>query len=598
VNRPIHVAHITTVDLTLRFILRGQLRRLQEEGFVVTALSAPGPWVPDLEADGIRHIAWPHVTRAWNPAADARAFFELLRILRVERFDLVHTHTPKAGVMGRIAARLARVPCVVSSIHGLYAMPDDRLAKRISVLALERMAAYFSDLELYANEEDLAWARRIGVVSPSKSRSLDNGVDLRRFDPSTVPADRLAALRKDLGIPQSALVVGAVGRLVAEKGYRELFTAAREVRSVFPDTQFVVLGAPDHDKADAIGSAEMERARKDVIFTGWVEDVRDLLALMDVFVLPSWREGQPLSVIEAAAMGKPLIVTDIRGCREIVRDGVEGLLVPPRNAQRLAAAIERLVESAALRERLGRAARSTALERFDEKKIAEKLIVQYKKLLSRKGIVYQGRHQADGQARVRRARSRDARALARIHREALPEGFLSSLGERFLRRMYLALARDPDAVALVAEDGNGVVGFATGVRSVRGFYRRFYLRHGFQAAVAAAPNLLHGGMIRRITETAAYPADSRDLPDSELLSIAVADGWRSHGVGRALARGILDGLADRGAREIKVVVGAENEGGNRFYAGIGFEHRARISVHAGTPSNVWVYRCHSSSPSD
>lgn len=585
---PKRVAHITTIDLTLRFILLNQLRGLREAGFDVTAVSAPGPWVSDVEAAGIRHIAWPHATRSWDPAADLRAFVELLRILRPERFDLVHTHTPKAGVMGRIAARVAGVPCVVSSIHGLYTMPDDPLRKRLSVLAMERFAALFSDLELYASEEDLAWARRIDLVSPSKSLLLGNGVDLRRYDPSTVSSRRLAALRQDLGIPKNALVVGTVGRLVAEKGYRELFTAAREVRGDMPDIRFVVLGAPDTEKADAIGTAEMERAPDNVIFAGWVQDVREFLALMDIFVLPSWREGQPVSVIEAAAMAKPLIVTDIRGCREVVRDGLEGLLVPPRNAGRLASAIKRLALDADLRRRMGEAARYRAVERFDEQRIVGELLVQYQKLLARKGLG-PGRSQAVGPARVRQARARDASALARIHREALPEGFLSSLGQGFLQRMYLALARDREAVALVAEHGDRVVGFATGVRSVRGFYRRFYLRHGLAAAVVAAPKLLNMKMMRRITETARYPSASQDLPDSELLSIAVTDGWRSHGLGRALAQGILEGLKDRGAREIKVVVGAENEGGNRFYAGMGFEHRARISVHAGIPSNVWVY---------
>jgi glycosyltransferase involved in cell wall biosynthesis len=282
VNGRIRVAHITTVDGTLRFILMNQMRRLRTEGFDVTAVSARGPYAPDLEAEGIPHISWPYVTRSWDPLADVRAFLHLLRILKRERFDLVHTHTPKAGVMGRIAARVSGVPCVVSSIHGLYAMPDDPAVKRIPVLLLEWIAARFSDLELYASQEDLAWARRIGLVNASTSRFLGNGVDLERFDPSAVSVDRMAALRRDLGIPKEALVIGAVGRLVAEKGYRELFAAAREVRRSMPDTRFLVLGSPDRAKADAITDTEIARARRDIVFPGWVDDVRDLLGLMDV----------------------------------------------------------------------------------------------------------------------------------------------------------------------------------------------------------------------------------------------------------------------------------------------------------------------------
>lgn len=386
-TRPIRVAHLATVDSTLRFILLGQLRRIRDEGFDVSTVSAPGPYAAGLEAEGIRHIPWFHATRAWDPAADVRAFLELLRILRRERFDLVHFHTPKPGVMGRLAARRASVPCVVNSVHGFYVTPEDPPVRRIPVLALERVAARFSHLELYDSEEDLAWARRIGIAKGTRSVFLGNGVDLERFDPSAVPAARLSAIRQELGVPEGALLVGTTGRLVAEKGYRELFQAARTVRRTMPNTRFVVLGAPDREKADAIGQGEIERAQEDIIFTGWVDDVRDLLAAMDVFVLPSWREGQPVSAIEAAAMAKPLILTDIRGCREVARDGVEGLLVPARNSQALAAAIGRMLHDPSLRDRLGRAARRRALTRFDERKITGKLLAEYHKLLTRKGII-------------------------------------------------------------------------------------------------------------------------------------------------------------------------------------------------------------------
>jgi glycosyltransferase involved in cell wall biosynthesis len=386
VARPIRIANVTTVDGTLRFILLGQMRRLQQKGFDVSAVSARGPYTQELEAEGIRHIDWPHATRAWDPASDVRAFFELLTILRRERFDIVHSHTPKPNIMGRIAARLVGVRGVVNSVHGYYALPGDPPTKRIPVLALERLAARFSDLELFDSEEDLSWAREIGLVKPSRSQFLGNGVDLERFDPSAVSFDRLATLRRDLGIPEGALVIGAVGRLVAEKGYREFFAAAREVRQSIPNARFVVLGSPDREKPDAITETEMEQARRDIVFTGWVDDVRDLLGLMDVFVLPSWREGQPVSAIEASAMGKPLILTDIRGCREVVTDEVEGLLVPPRNTKRLTEAIARLARDGALRKRLGEAARKRAVARFDERRIVDTLADEYRKLLSRKGI--------------------------------------------------------------------------------------------------------------------------------------------------------------------------------------------------------------------
>jgi glycosyltransferase involved in cell wall biosynthesis/ribosomal protein S18 acetylase RimI-like enzyme len=591
--KPLRVAHLTTTDLTLRYLLLGQLRRLSAEGYEVTGISAPGPNAAALQAEGIRHLPWRNATRSWNPVADVRALAELVALLRRERFDLVHTHNPKPGVLGRVAARLAGTPLVVNTVHGLYATPEDRLRKRAVVLGLEWLAGRCSDLELYQSEEDLAWAGRLRLARKGRSHLLGNGTDTGFFDPAQVPPERAAALRRELGLPADAVVVGAVGRLVAEKGYRELFAAARAVRRADPRVRFLAVGTPDLDKADAISEAELAAAAGDVLVTGWRDDVRDLLAVMDVFVLASWREGMPRSAIEAAAMGKALVLTDIRGCREVARHDREALLVPPRDPGALAAAISRLAADPALRERLAAAARRRALERFSEQDVAERVVAHYRRLA--------GAPAGDaGLVVIRPAGPADAAAMARLHADGMPEAFLPTLGPRFLARLYRALAADPDAVALVAEGVDGVVGFAAGVPSVGGFYRRFARGHGPAAALAAAPRLVRPSVARRLLETVRYPAAGNGngpMPDAELLSIAVAPGWRAGGTGRALADGVLDGLAGRGVDDIKVVVGAANQGANRFYAKVGFREAGQLTVHQGTPSNVWIRSCRSSSPS-
>jgi glycosyltransferase involved in cell wall biosynthesis/ribosomal protein S18 acetylase RimI-like enzyme len=593
---PLKVAHITTTDLTLRYLLLGQLRRLRDEGYEVTGISAPGPYAADLEAAGIRFLPWKRATRAWDPVADVRAFGELLALLRRERFDVVHTHNPKPGLIGRVAARLTGVPVIVNTVHGLYATPEDRLRKRVGVLGLEWLAARCSHLELYQSEEDLAWARRIRLVPRSRSRLLGNGTDLGRYSPGEVSAERAAELRRELGLPPDALVVGAVGRLVAEKGYRELFSAARAVRQRDPEVRFLAVGAPDLEKADAITEAELKEAAGDVLVTGWRDDVRDLLAVMDVFVLASWREGMPRSAIEAAAMGRPGVLTDIRGCREVARHEQEALLVPPRDPERLAAAILRLVEDPELRRRLGAAARRRARERFSEAAVADRVVDAYRRL---RGAPEELPVPA-APVVIRPARAGDAGAMARLHADGMPDAFLPALGQGFLTRLYRALAADAHSVALVADSGGEVVGMATGVVSVRDFYRRFARQHGPAAALAAAPRLVRPSVLRRVLETARYPSSSTEageLPDAELLSIAVTPANRTGGTGRALADGVLLGLSELGASDIKVVVGAANHGANRFYARVGFRPAGHLSVHQGTPSNVWIRPCHSSSPS-
>lgn len=380
------VAHVTTIDVTLRNLLLAQLVALRGEGFEVTGISAPGPFVRDLTAAGIRHIEWPHATRSWNPRADARAFFELVGIFKRERFDLVHTHNPKPGVLGRLAARAAGTPCIANTVHGLYATPDDRLRKRLPVLAAERAAARCSHIELYQSEEDLVWARRIGLVSTEQSALLGNGCDLTRLNPSNVDAARIEGLRSELGVAPGDVMVVSIGRLVAEKGFRELFSAAAQVRKESPRARFVIVGPADPDKADSLPAAELDAAREHVVLAGWREDIPDLLAAADIFVLPSWREGMPRSAIEAAAMELPLVLTDIRGCREVARDGIEGMIVPVRSPNALAEAINRLAGNPQLRTRMGAAARRRALELFDEQRVANEVVGHTRRLIEARGI--------------------------------------------------------------------------------------------------------------------------------------------------------------------------------------------------------------------
>jgi glycosyltransferase involved in cell wall biosynthesis len=376
--------HVTTSDISLRLLLGPLLRALVTADYEVIGVSAPGPHTSSLAEWGIEHHAVPSLTRAIDPRADLRAPFDLVRQLRALRPDLVHTHNPKTGVFGRVAARVARVPKVVNTVHGLYALPEDPVLKRALVYGLERAASTCSDAELVHSPEDVATLRRLGVPE-RKLHLLGSGIDLARFDRGRAGADRVTELRASMGAGAGDVVCGAVGRLVWEKGYREVFSAAAALRTRQPRTKIVVVGPTDDTKADALTPADVEAAeRLGVTFLGMRDDVEDLYAAMDVFVLASHREGFPLSAMEAAATGLPVIVTDIRGGRQVVDDGVTGVLVPPRDAAALTAALESLAADPGRRAAMGAAGRVKAEREFDERRVIATILEVYAQLLDRR----------------------------------------------------------------------------------------------------------------------------------------------------------------------------------------------------------------------
>ena len=376
--------HLTTIDLSLKVLLAHQLVRFREEGIDVAGASAPGPYVPEIEALGVEHLSVPTLGRSWTPGQDALALRDLVRLFRRERPDIVHTHNPKSGVLGRVAARIARVPAVVNTVHGLYANPALPPIRRGLISTAERMAFRFSDHELFQSREDYDWALERRLVPAERATWLGNGVDLARFDPAAVDTAAVAALRKEWGAGEDAVVVGTVGRLVAEKGYVELFEAARAVRSRLPQALFVAVGPQEPSKADRLDAAVVRRAREDgVVFHGEGRDMPSIYAAFDLFVLASHREGVPRSVIEAQAMEVAAVATDIRGCREVVDPGETGLLVPARDPIALGDAVGRLVGAQHERERMGRAGRRRMLERFDEEVVVDRTLEVYRRLLAR-----------------------------------------------------------------------------------------------------------------------------------------------------------------------------------------------------------------------
>ena len=389
VDAPDHVelkvAHLTTVDSSLRYLLYPQLTAVRDRGGDILGISAPGPYADALAAEGIRHVPLGSSTRSMNPSADLRSAVELWRVLRRERPDVLHTHNPKPGLYGRIVGRLAGVPIVVNTCHGLYFTETDAWLKRTLLLVLEGIAARFSDAELVQSSEDLDRLVSRHAYPRRRTRLLGNGVDLGRFHPGVVSAAERAELRRrDLGARDDQIVVGMVGRLVAEKGLRELFEAARSL-----DDRYViaVVGPDDPEKPDALDRATVRAAEADgVRFLGMRNDVDRLYGAMDLFVLPSWREGFPRAAMEAAATGLPVIATDVRGCRQVVEHDVSGLLVPVRDPAALAEAIRSLGDDAERRKRMGEAAIERTASHFDEDRVVEIVLDTYRRVAGRKRL--------------------------------------------------------------------------------------------------------------------------------------------------------------------------------------------------------------------
>ncbi|MGH8893774.1 MAG: glycosyltransferase [Actinomycetes bacterium] len=372
-GRPLRVAHLTTVDMSLALLLATELEVDVLSGLRTFGISAPGPYVPQLDALGVEHLPLQSLTRSWDLRRDARSVGELARALRRLRLDVLHTHNPKTGVIGRVVGRAAGVPVVVNTCHGLWVQRGDRLAKKALVYGAEAAAARLSHAELYQNSADRDTLRR--AVGARRAQVVGNGTDLARFRPDARARQRV---RAELGVRDDELLVGGVGRLVAEKGIAEFGEAASALRH---RARFVWVGPSDSDKPDAVAGAVAG-----IEMLGERTDMAAVYNALDVFVLPSYREGFSRSAMEAAACAKAMVLTDIRGCREIGEHERHLLLVAPRDACGLARVIERLLDDQDLRVRLADAALGRAQASFDQRRVAVESLRTYSQIARRRRL--------------------------------------------------------------------------------------------------------------------------------------------------------------------------------------------------------------------
>lgn len=351
---------------------------LQEQGYELLLISPPGPYGEKLRGLGLRWEPVPMDRRSLNPLREARLLWWLVSLFRRERPLLVHGFTIKCAVYGSMAARMAGVPARVNAVAGMgYVFTSNDTKARVLrplVRALMHAALDGRNARLILqNPDDVAVFERAGFVDREHIRLIrGSGVDCSRFAARTAERDELTPLR-----------VLLAARLLWDKGLAEYVAAARQLRAQGRAIEFLLAGDPDPGNPAAVPEQTVHGWVGEGLlkWLGHVDDMAALFATVDIVVLPSYREGLPKGLIEAAACALPLITTDVPGCREVVSDGIDGLRVPARNAEALAHAIARLQDDPGLATRLGRAARAKALAEFDEQIVIAHTLAVYRELI-------------------------------------------------------------------------------------------------------------------------------------------------------------------------------------------------------------------------
>jgi glycosyltransferase involved in cell wall biosynthesis len=354
---------------------------LRDAGHEVVLVSPPGPYGEKLISLGFRWIAAPMQRRSVNPLRELSLLLWLRRLLRNERPHLVHGFTIKCAVYGSLTARLAGTSARVGSLDGLgYVFTSSKLrarALRPVIWALLRTALGGKNARLVMlNSDDASLMANSRVVDSGKIRLIRGaGVDCARFTPPEEGGGPHQETRR--------VRVLLAARLLWDKGLREFDTAARQLIADDYAVQFLLAGDPDEGNPASVGEPDVRRWVEEgaLDWLGHVDEMPELYQSVDIVVLPSYREGLPTGLTEAAACGLPLVTTDVPGCREVVTDGVDGLLVPAKDSAALAAAIARLCEDPALRKRLGEAARQKALTEFDERIVIKQTLDVYRELV-------------------------------------------------------------------------------------------------------------------------------------------------------------------------------------------------------------------------
>lgn len=382
----VRLLRITTVPISLKLLLAGQLSYFRNKRYEVLAVSADGPEIAENKIDGVDHQVVP-MTRKITPFQDFYCLLQLIIIISHFKPHIIHTHTPKAGLLGMLAGWICGAPVRLHTVAGLPLMEKKGLLKKLLVL-MERLT-YRCATQVLPNSEGLRNYIAENISDTPKleiiGKGSSNGIDTLRFVRRDTLEEASAAIRARHGIQPGDFVFSFVGRVVRDKGIVELVSAFQHVRAHFPDRRmFLLVVGPLEQDLDPIPEDTLAFLTEDkgVVLAGYQTDVRPWIMASDIFVFPSYREGFPNVVMQACCLEVPCIVSDINGCNEIVQRNQTGLVVPPKDSHQLAGAMISLVEDDAQRKRMARAAREFVVNHFDQRRVWEELGYAYGRALN------------------------------------------------------------------------------------------------------------------------------------------------------------------------------------------------------------------------
>ena len=378
------IMQIAAIEMTHKKLLKNLNETCVRQGFDVHCVSKMEHHFDMVTRKGIVYHNI-NIDRDIKLISNIKTVYELIKLMKQEKPDIVHVHTPVAAVLGRLAAKIAKVPAVIYTAHGFYfhdGMPKSRYY--IYYLIEKIMAKFFTDYLFTQSKEDYEVATRHHFLSRKNAyhyRWISNGIDLEdKFNYDKVNQQKIKLLKKEYDIKKDDLIITFIGRLVEEKGIIDLLEAVERVK--YQNIKVFIIGDTHQSERDTMTFKKLEKYKKhhNIIFTGSLDNISDYLYLSDIFCLPSYREGMPRSIIEAMAMKNAIITTNIRGCREEVEDNINGYIIPINAPQYIATKIDTLANNPELLAKFKNKSHEIANKHYDERQVVQKQLQVFEQL--------------------------------------------------------------------------------------------------------------------------------------------------------------------------------------------------------------------------